>query len=77
VPVMCSNTSSLPEVAGEAAVLIDPLSVESIADGLKRIAGDETLRRSLIDRGYVQAGKFSWQACADVVLKVIQQVLSS
>jgi glycosyltransferase involved in cell wall biosynthesis len=76
VPVLCSNTSSLPEIAGEAALLIDPLSVESIADGLTRITNDETLRRKLIEAGYVQAKKFSWQACANVVLNVFDRVLN-
>ncbi len=77
VPVLCSNTSALPEVAGDAALMIDPLSADSIADGLTRIISDQVLRQNLIDAGYVQAKKFSWQACADVVLKVIHQVLNS
>jgi glycosyltransferase involved in cell wall biosynthesis len=75
VPVLCSDASSLPEVAGEAALLIDPLSVESIAHSLTQITGDGALRRKLIDAGYAQAKKFSWQACADAVLSVFDQVL--
>ncbi|HZY43230.1 MAG TPA: glycosyltransferase family 1 protein [Anaerolineae bacterium] len=77
VPVLCSNTSSLPEVSGDAALLIDPLSIESIADGLTRIINDQALRQKLIAAGYAQAKKFSWRSCADDVLKVIQQVLNS
>jgi glycosyltransferase involved in cell wall biosynthesis len=57
-------------------VLIDPLKVESIAEGLMKITSDETLRRSLIDRGYEQVKKFTWQACADVVQNVFQRVLN-
>jgi glycosyltransferase involved in cell wall biosynthesis len=76
VPVLCSNTSSLPEVAGEAALMIDPLSVDSIAQGLTQITRDETLRRKLIEAGYTQAKKFSWQSCANVVLQVFDRVLN-
>ncbi|HTP09048.1 MAG TPA: glycosyltransferase family 1 protein, partial [Anaerolineae bacterium] len=67
VPVLCSNTSSLPEVAGDAAVLIDPLEVDDITRGLNSITSNEGLRKKLIERGHQQAQKFTWQACADVV----------
>jgi glycosyltransferase involved in cell wall biosynthesis len=76
VPVLCSNTSSLPEVAGEAAVLVDPLEAEGIARGLQEITTNEELQRSLIERGYQQAQQFTWRACADVVLKVFEKILS-
>jgi glycosyltransferase involved in cell wall biosynthesis len=75
VPVMCSNTSSLPEVAGDAALQVDPLNVDSIAAGLNRITTDDDLRRTLIERGYQQVQRFTWQACADVVLSVFDHVL--
>ena len=55
VPVLCSNTSSLPEVAGDAAVLVNPLEVDDIARGLHEITTNEDLRRTLIERGYRQA----------------------
>ncbi len=77
VPVLCSHTSSLPEVAGDAALLIDPLNIQSIADGLTRIVSDQALRQKLIDAGYQQSKRFMWQTCADVVLQVFQQVLKS
>jgi len=75
VPVLCSNTSSLPEVAGEAAVLVNPLDTDDIARGLRDITADEDLRRTLIERGYQQAQKFMWHACADVVLNIFEKVL--
>jgi glycosyltransferase involved in cell wall biosynthesis len=75
VPVLCSNTSSLPEVAGEAAVLINPLEVNDIARGLHDLTTKDDLRRTLIERGYQQAPKFTWQACAEVVLSVFESVL--
>ena len=77
VPALCSNTSSLPEVAGEAAVLVNPLEVDDIARSLRDITTNEDLRRTLIERGYQQAQKFTWQACADVVLSVFEDVLKS
>ncbi len=71
VPVVCSQTSSLPEIAGRAAILVNPLNVQEIADGLVRAVTDEDLRRELIARGYEQAQRFSWSACARVVLERI------
>jgi glycosyltransferase involved in cell wall biosynthesis len=76
VPVLCSNTSSLPEVAGDAALLVNPLEADDIARGLLEIMTNEDLRKTLIERGYQQAQRFTWQACADVVLKVFEEVLS-
>lgn len=76
VPVLCSNTSSLPEVAGEAALLIDPLNVDEIAAGLRRVALEANLRQTLIERGFEQARRFTWAQCADVVLNVFEQVLA-
>ena len=77
VPVLCSNTSSLPEVAGEAALLVNPLQVDDIVRGLREITSNEDLRRTLIERGYQQAQKFTWSACADVVLNVFEEALHS
>lgn len=59
-PVLTSNTTSLPEVAGDAALLVDPTSVQAIADGITSICGDEALRAAMIQKGYVQAARFSW-----------------
>jgi glycosyltransferase involved in cell wall biosynthesis len=58
VPVLTSNTSSLPEVAGDAAVLVDPLSVTAISEGIRQLANDSDLRSTLITRGHLQAAKF-------------------
>ena len=77
VPVLCSNTSSLPEVAGEAALLVNPLEVDNIARGLQEITTNEDLRKTLIERGYQQVQKFTWPACAEVVLNVFEKVLNS
>jgi glycosyltransferase involved in cell wall biosynthesis len=63
-PVICSQSSSLPEVAGDAALLVDPLDTEALAAALVRVVGDEGLRRELVQRGFQQARQFSWQRCA-------------
>src|SRR5947207_3885856 len=61
-PVVTSNVSSLPEVAGDAAVLVDPYDPAAIADGIYRVLTDESLRRSLRQRGLARASQFSWEA---------------
>jgi glycosyltransferase involved in cell wall biosynthesis len=76
VPVLCSNTSSLPEVAGDTAVMVNPLDVDDIVRGLQEVTTNEDLRKPLIERGYQRAQKFTWQACADVVLNVFESTLS-
>ncbi len=63
-PVLTSNLSSLPEVAGDAAEYVDPESTESIAKGIERILFDEPLRKRLQANGLVQAAKFSWEKVA-------------
>lgn len=60
-PVVCSNTSSLPEIAGDAALLIDPNSPNEIADALRRCMTDSALREMLTLRGRTQAARFSWR----------------
>ena len=72
-PVITSTTSSLPEVAGEAAVLVDPADVEGIAAALERAAADPALRATLIERGFSNVRRFSWDACARTVLGAIEQ----
>lgn len=64
VPVACSNTTSLPEVAGDAAELFDPTNVEAIGSSIARILGSSDLRESLIARGHAQAAHFTWQRSA-------------
>jgi glycosyltransferase involved in cell wall biosynthesis len=73
-PVICSNTSSLPEVAGDAALLIDPLDVDALAEAMARLVVNAALRQALVERGYIQAQRFSWQACAARVLSALESV---
>ena len=69
-PVVTSNVSSLPEVAGDAAVLVNPENVFDIARGIKEALLDETLRAELIHRGRAQAARFSWEKAARQVLEI-------
>jgi len=75
-PVLTSNSSSLPEVAGDAALLVDPNSIEEMADAMARLVNDESLREDLRRRGFQRVGHFSWERSAMETLAVYQQVLS-
>ena len=72
-PVLTSNISSMPEVAGEAALYVDPLSVDSIAEGMKTLAGDSKLRKRLSTLGHERARLFSWDNTAREMVKVYGQ----
>jgi glycosyltransferase involved in cell wall biosynthesis len=73
-PVVTSNTSSLPEVVGNAAVLVNPENVFEIMRALHRVLIDQTLRDKLKARGYAQAKRFSWDASAQQILRVYHEV---
>ena len=72
-PVVTSNVSSLPEVVGDAAVLVNPENVFDIARGIKEALLDESLRAELIRRGRAQAARFSWERTAKSVLEIYQE----
>ena len=71
VPVITSNTSSLPEVAGDAALLVDPHDVEAIAEAMRRLVTDDALRSELARRGLENVQRFSWEKCARETLAVL------
>jgi glycosyltransferase involved in cell wall biosynthesis len=71
VPVITSNTSSLPEVAGDAALLVDPHDVDAIADAMYRLVTDADLRAELTRRGQENIKRFSWEKCARETLAVL------
>ncbi len=73
-PVVTSNVSSLPEVVGDAAVLVNPENVFDIVRGIRQALLDEDLRRSLSRRGREQAGRFSWDRAAERVLEIYRRV---
>lgn len=74
IPVITSNVSSLPEAAGDAAILVDPYSLEEIEDAMTRILSSEELQRQLREKGLAQAAKFSWRTCAEELLAVIRSM---
>lgn len=73
-PVITSNTSSLPEVAGAAAILIDPHRPDQISEAMENILADEKLYNIIKEKGFRQAQKFSWEKCAKETLSVIASV---
>lgn len=75
VPVVCSNSSSLPEVAGEAARMVDPTDTAAIAAAIEEVFSDPLLRSDLIERGRDQARKFTWERCANGTLEVYARAL--
>jgi len=75
-PVVTSNTSSLPEVTGDAAVLVDPTSVEAICQGMRRLLEDENLRAELSRRGLARSQLFSWEATARETLRVYERLVA-
>jgi glycosyltransferase involved in cell wall biosynthesis len=77
VPVACSNASSLPEVAGDAALLFDPHDESAIAEALQRLLGDEALREQLRARGLARVGEFTWERTARLTLASYRRTLAS
>jgi glycosyltransferase involved in cell wall biosynthesis len=73
-PVVTSNTSSMPEVAGDAAVLVDPFKPEEITAAMIRIIADKDLKANMITKGFAQAMKFSWKAMARHVLEIYREI---
>jgi glycosyltransferase involved in cell wall biosynthesis len=70
---MCANNSALPEVAGDAAILVDPEDVDAIADAMLRLSRDESLRQRLIAAGYENVKRFSWEKAARETLEVLEK----
>ena len=76
VPVVTSNTTSLPEVTGDAALTVDPLDVAALSAAMSRVIGDEVLANDLKQRGLLRAQTFNWQTCAAATVGVYQEVLA-
>ena len=72
VPVICSNTTSLPEVGGNAVLYVDPFSLSQIKDAMIRIYQDKELRDTLVEKGFRQREKFSWDKTAELLWGSIQ-----
>ncbi|MEI7431502.1 MAG: glycosyltransferase family 1 protein [Betaproteobacteria bacterium] len=74
-PVLCSNTSSLPEVVGDAGEYFDPSRIDSIADAIERVMDSSATRASLVANGMKRCASFSWARCAEETLAVYRRVV--
>ena len=75
VPVICSNVSSLPEVVGDAAYMLeDPRDPVEMASAIEKVLFDDELSKSLIEKGRVQASQFSWQRCAKETMDILKNL---
>jgi glycosyltransferase involved in cell wall biosynthesis len=75
-PVVCSMTSSLPEAAGDGALLVDPCDVSALAAAMQRLQNDKALRAKIIANGFENVQRFSWESSARQVLQVIEELAS-
>lgn len=76
VPVITSDVSSMPEIAGDAALLVNPNDIDSLADAMSKIIAQDEIRNILKAKGYERAKIFSWKLCAEETLKIFRKVLS-
>jgi len=74
-PVIASNTSSIPEVVGDAAILFDPNSEKELVQSIQSLYNEYT-RKDLIKRGYEQEKKFSWEKMANETLSIYKSIVS-
>jgi glycosyltransferase involved in cell wall biosynthesis len=74
-PVITSNVTGLREIAGDAALMVDPEDVAGIADAISRLLADAELRASLSAKGLARARRFSWEECASKVLRTLESVV--
>ena len=76
-PVVASEVSSVPEVVGDAGLLVEPTDVEALAEALSRCLGDSELRATLIERGTAQAARFTWERSAAKLHRLLHKVGNS
>jgi len=76
-PVISGSLSSLPEVAGRAALLVDPYDTAAIRDAMLILETDASLRMSLVEAGYAQARRFSWERAAKQLKSIYDGMLSA
>ncbi|NCO55862.1 MAG: glycosyltransferase family 4 protein, partial [Bacteroidetes bacterium] len=77
VPVITSNTSSMPEVGGNAALYVDPFSVDSIANAMEALYSDKDLRKTLTENAKIRKQKFTWDKTADKLWNSIEKLMIS
>lgn len=74
VPVVCTDNSSLPEAVGDAAVLVDALSVDDIKNGIIGVLNNPRLQKQLTNKGSKQVNKFSWDKSAELLLEDLDRL---
>ena len=77
VPVITSNISSLPEIAGEAAVTVDPLNINALASAMNRVLSDKEFAKTLVDSGLVRAAKFTWSETIERTKQLYNELLKN
>jgi glycosyltransferase involved in cell wall biosynthesis len=70
-PVLASNVTSCPEVAGDAAIIVDPYSVDDIKEGMLQLIKDEKIRKDLVERGFINVKRYSWEKTTKLILEKI------
>lgn len=75
VPVICSNTTSIPEVGGNAVIYADPMKIGQITNAMLKIASDKNLRQELIEKGFEQKKKFSWDETANLLWESVKKAM--
>lgn len=73
-PVICSNTTSLPEVAGEAALKINPENISELASAIERVLNDKKMQEAMGNKGKIQAASFSWQQTAEQTMQIFNEL---
>ena len=76
-PVVTTTGGSLPEVAGDAALIVDPYDVDAIANAIARLIEDPSLRERLVERGLRRAAQYSWRSAADRLVSVYERVVGA
>ena len=74
-PVITSNTSSMPEVAGDAALLVDPYNVNALAEAMHSIMKSENLMERLMAKGFERIRLFSWERCAGKTIQAFEKAV--
>ena len=75
VPVICSSTTSMPEVAGNAALMVDPFSIEDIAEKMTQLWNNQFLRKELIEKGRLQKNLFTWKRTSELLFESIRNCI--
>lgn len=76
VPLITSNAASIPEIAGDAALLVNPYSTDEIAKAMEIIIENQNIRNELINKGKIQAKKFSWDKTVDTIINLYEELLN-